>query len=120
MNPILRSLGCATLLAALSSPLSANTPTGLETCRIPLVRNIEQAPVIDGNWETRNTFISSRRAQITGWKIGLDFNSKIRLGIGYNYLNTRFYRSKNIGTFNYETDRLGMRYFCAYFEYLYF
>ena len=48
MNPILRSLGCATLLAALSSPLSANTPAGLETCRIPLVRNIEQAPVIDG------------------------------------------------------------------------
>ena len=48
MNPILRSLGCATLLAALSSPLSANTPAGLETCRIPLVRHIEQAPVIDG------------------------------------------------------------------------
>jgi hypothetical protein len=48
MNPTLRSLGCATLLAALSSPLSANTPAGLETCRIPLVRNIEQAPVIDG------------------------------------------------------------------------
>jgi len=48
MNPILRSLGCATLLAALSSTLSGNTPPGLETCRIPLVRNIEQAPVIDG------------------------------------------------------------------------
>ena len=48
MNPILRSLGCATLLATLSSPLSANTPAGLETCRIPLVRHIEQAPVIDG------------------------------------------------------------------------
>ena len=48
MNPILRSLGCATLLAALSSPLSADMPGGLETCRIPLVRNIEQAPVIDG------------------------------------------------------------------------
>lgn len=48
MNPILRSLGYATLLAAVSSPLFANTPSGLESCRIPLVRSIEQAPVIDG------------------------------------------------------------------------
>lgn len=81
--------------------------------------HLSHEPVLDGNWETRNTFISSRRAQITGWKLGLDFNSKIRMGLGYNYMNTRFYNSQLSGL-SFKKERLGMRYFCVYFEYLYY
>jgi hypothetical protein len=81
--------------------------------------HLSHKPVLDGNWETRNTFISTRRAQITGWKLGLDFNSKIRMGVGYNYMNTKFYNSEFSG-FQYRKEQLGMRYFCVYFEYLYF
>lgn len=81
--------------------------------------HLSHKPVLDGNWETRNTFISTRRAQITGWKLGLDFNSKIRMGVGYNYMNTKFYKSEFSG-FQFKKEQLGMRYFCVYFEYLYY
>lgn len=81
--------------------------------------HLSHEPVLDGNWETRNTFISSRKAQITGWKLGLDFNSKIRMGVGFNYMNTRYYNAYWEG-YNYRKDRLGMRYWCVYFEYLYY
>ncbi len=81
--------------------------------------HLRHKPVLDGNWETRNTFISTRRAQVTGWKLGLDFNSKIRMGIGYNYMSTKYYNTE-FSTFDYRRESLGMRYFCVYFEYLYY
>ena len=37
-----------TLLGVLPGAVHAEAPAGLETCRIPWVRSIEQASVIDG------------------------------------------------------------------------
>ena len=48
MKRLLQLLSPLGLLCAFASPVHATTPAGLETCQIPLVRNIEQAPVVDG------------------------------------------------------------------------
>ena len=68
-----------TLLGVLPGAVHAEAPAGLETCRIPLVRSIEQAPVIDGKmvgseWKyaltmtglvTSEGSLSQRQAQVS-------------------------------------------------------
>lgn len=74
-------------------------------------------------FDSRNSFISSRRAQIWGVKLGADFGKKLRIGIGYNFLNSHFYENLNYPS-PIQNDLLGrqlkIRYGCAYIEYVFY
>ncbi len=73
--------------------------------------------------DSRNSFISSRRAQVWGIKIGADFGKKLRLGFGYNFLNSDFnkelYYDSPKGV-DIVSRQLKMRYGCAYIEYVFY
>jgi hypothetical protein len=74
-------------------------------------------------FDSRNSFISSRRAQIWGVKLGADFGKKLRLGFGYNFLNSTFFEVLNYPS-PLENNVLGrqlkIRYGCAYIEYVFY
>ena len=74
-------------------------------------------------FDSRNSFISSRRAQIWGVKLGADFGKKLRLGFGYNFLDSDF--SKDLyyaSSSGYDTisRKLKIHYACAYIEYVFY
>ncbi|MBL0047060.1 MAG: hypothetical protein IPP32_03060 [Bacteroidetes bacterium] len=74
-------------------------------------------------FDSRNSFISSRRAQVWGVKLGADFGKKLRLGFGYNFLNSNFTNTLyNLSPFGLDTleRRLKIRYGCAYIEYVFY
>ena len=40
------------------------------------------------NFTQYNSFINSQSANVSGIKAGLEFNEKVRLGVGYGWLNS--------------------------------
>lgn len=62
--------------------------------------SLKKRPTLFGTLDTRNTFIGSRRAEISGIKGGLRFN-KFRIGAGYHFLSTGSYRHFPIITNEY-------------------
>src|ERR1044071_6977417 len=50
------------------------------------------------SFDSRNSFISDRRAHIWGLKAGVEFNSKLQFGLGYNFHDRRL--TKNISYIN--------------------
>ena len=73
--------------------------------------------------DTRNSFIASRRAQITGIKIGADFGKTLRIGGGFNFLNSNFTKEKNYPSpLGVDTilQKLKLRYMCYYIEYVFY
>ncbi len=74
-------------------------------------------------FDSRNSFVSSRRAQIWGIKLGADFGKKLRLGFGYNFLNSNFtnelFYPAPLGTDTLQR-RLKIRYGSAYIEYVFY
>lgn len=76
-------------------------------------------PSLDWDWDTRNTIITSRRARVSGYKIGLDFASKLKLGMGLNLLDSYHpYQLKNASGES-QTASLRMWYPCVYAEYVF-
>jgi hypothetical protein len=75
-------------------------------------------------FDSRNSFISSSRAHIWGFKVGVDFAGRLQGGIGYNRHN------KNLGKEIYFTNetggrdstfaRLHLSYFSFYIRYVYY
>jgi len=51
---------------------------------------MKSKPKISFRIDSRNSFISNKIALVRGYKIGLDYAKKIRLGIGFNRLATDF------------------------------
>ncbi|HEU4719109.1 MAG TPA: hypothetical protein VFU15_14795 [Bacteroidia bacterium] len=45
------------------------------------------------SFDTRNSFVSSRRAHVWGLKIGVAFSDRIELGIGHNFLDDHIYKN---------------------------
>jgi hypothetical protein len=79
-------------------------------------------PTIDIGIDSRNSFISGYPAQVAGIKLGLDFNKKIRLGIGANYIYSNIPNSKAIKidtTFNIVQSYLNVNYFSFYGDYVF-
>lgn len=52
---------------------------------------LRKKPALFGTLDTRNTFIGSRRAEISGIRGGLRFN-KFRIGAGYHFLSSANFR----------------------------
>lgn len=84
--------------------------------------SLHMKKTIHFKFDTRNSFISSRRAQVWGIKIGADFGKKLRLGFGYNFLNSNINKElyydapRGLDTIN---RQLKIRYGCAYIEYVF-
>jgi hypothetical protein len=57
---------------------------------------IYKEPVIDARLETRNSFFENGRAKVSGVRLGLIFQKKIRVGIGYSWLSSDVHEKKSI------------------------
>jgi hypothetical protein len=72
----------------------------------------------------RNAFVQNSRADIWGIKIGLSFNKRVRIGIGYNYMSSDltqpFSFTDKSGITQAVLMHMKLRYVSAYFEYVYF
>jgi hypothetical protein len=53
-------------------------------------------PGIDARFETRNSFFENGRAKVTGVRLGLIFQKKLRVGVGYSWLSSDVYEKKSI------------------------
>lgn len=84
-----------------------------------LRRYLSEKPSLDWDWDTRNTIITSRRARVSGYKLGLDFASKFKVGVGMNFLDSYHpYQLQSIGA-EVKTLSLRMWYPCIYAEYVF-
>jgi hypothetical protein len=84
---------------------------------------LKNKPTIDFRADSRNNFISSRKASTFGFKIGLDYDSRLRFGVGYNFLRSRFYERFTFGSplnTQVQSRRLVLRYLCVYIDYVYY
>jgi hypothetical protein len=59
----------------------------------------QKRPSIDARLETRNSFFENGRAKVTGVRLGLIFQKKLRVGVGYSWLSSDVY--KKIAITNY-------------------
>jgi len=84
---------------------------------------MKQKPKITFRFDSRNSFISNKRAQISSIKIGLDYQKKIRLGLSFSFLRSNFYIDREI-TENYTeqtvTTRLHLEYLSVFADYVFF
>jgi hypothetical protein len=88
-----------------------------------LKASLNMKRTIHFKFDSRNSFIASRRAQIWGVKLGADFGKKIRLGFGYNFLNSDFYSDLSYpspGSIDLVSQKLKIQYGCAYIEYVFY
>ena len=64
----------------------------------------QKRPGIDARIETRNSFIENGRAKVTGVRLGLIFQKKLRIGIGYSWLSSDVHEKKLIINYLGKTD----------------
>ena len=53
-------------------------------------------PSIDARLETRNSFFENRRAKVTGVRLGVIFQKKLRIGVGYSWLSSDVVEKKSV------------------------
>lgn len=79
---------------------------------------------LGGGLDSRNSFISNRRAHIWGIKVAAEFGDLIQLGIGYNRLDDdltrKVYFSNENSVFDSATGELRMDYFSWYARYVFY
>lgn len=87
-----------------------------------IINSFNYPPRLDLRLDARTSFITNNPARIVGVKLGVDFNDKVKVGIGYNWLRSTIlnneYINKGLGRTEIYT-RLVLRYFSPYFEYTY-
>ena len=62
-------------------------------------KSIKQKPTFFIKIDARGSFISNRHVRLSGIKGGLNFNNKLKAGIGYNWLKTNYqplYNGENV------------------------
>jgi len=80
---------------------------------------LHQKPSLDWDWDTRNTIITARRAKVSGYKIGLDFASKLKIGFGISVHDSYHPYRFSISGESIKTLSLRMWYPCLYAEYVF-
>ena len=89
--------------------------------------SLKQKPGIFGKIDSRNSFIDNNRAVILGFKAGLDYNDKLKFGLGYNLIYPRakkfdkkvyFINSNNINDSTIASIHLN--YFSFHTEFIYY
>lgn len=88
-------------------------------------QHFEAKPKFSARFDSRNSFIAAQNARIFGIKIGWEYNEAIKLGIGYNRLNSKISEPKyflNDETMNFDTleSILKFEYLSPFFEYVFF
>lgn len=82
-------------------------------------------PKFSARLDTRNSFIATKNARIFGVKIGWEYNDAVKLGIGYNRLDSKISKPKfviNTETQGFDTleSVLKFEYLSPFFEYVFF
>lgn len=89
-----------------------------------LTTAIHRKPGLDARLESRNSFITNGRAKISGVRLGVIFQRKLRIGGGYSWLNSPVYRDKQIinteGNTETVRDYLKFGYLCYYVDFVFY
>ncbi|MBL4654027.1 MAG: hypothetical protein JKY53_14365 [Flavobacteriales bacterium] len=73
--------------------------------------------------DARTSFITNKPARIFGIKLGLNFNDRVQIGLGYNWLISDIKKDRRIvieGKVEKVDSRLVLQYVSPYFEYTYY
>lgn len=86
--------------------------------------SMDQKTKVTFRFNSRNSFITDRRARIFGFKLGVDFNNTLRMGGGFNILSSDLYREKivmdSLGMPDTIASRLHFGYLAYYIEYVFY
>jgi hypothetical protein len=90
-----------------------------------IAKHFEVKPKFSVRLDSRNSFISSQNAKIIGLKIGWEYNNAVKIGIGYNRLNskisyTKYYFNDEINRYDTLQSFLKFEYLSPFFEYVFF
>lgn len=90
-----------------------------------IAHHFQVKPKFNARFDSRNSFIASQNARVFGIKIGWEYNDTIKLGIGYNRLNSKISKQKyflNENTLEIDTleSVLKFEYLSPFFEYVFF
>lgn len=83
------------------------------------VNEMSKPPRLFLKLDTRNSFITNTRADIWGVKAGVRLAGKMKAGIGYSRLHTKFQKNIFIGADTFPA-RLQFSYSVLYFEYVFY
>lgn len=80
-------------------------------------------PSIDARMETRVSFYNNEFKKVTGVRLGLSFRRKLRIGIGYSWLDSKISDRKLIrdeyGNNKYVDENLKFGYICYYADFVF-
>lgn len=86
--------------------------------------SFQHRPRLDFRIDTRNSFITTQFARILGVKVGLDFNNRVKVGLGYNRLISDIERKQFLRVNDIVVDtiaaNLDFEYLSPYMEYTFF
>ncbi len=81
---------------------------------------LKTTPMLDFRLDSRNSFISSSNVRIFGIKLGLQYDNKISIGLGYNQLVSELNNNEiRLGDSLY-SGRLNYNYLSPYIEYIFY
>jgi hypothetical protein len=84
---------------------------------------LKSRPSIDARLESRYSFLNNSPTKVSGVRLGLSFRRKLRVGIGYSWLNTDVSDKKLItdafGETRYTDEYLKFGYFCYYADFVF-
>jgi hypothetical protein len=83
-----------------------------------IVHSFTHKPSLYWNYGTNYSFISNQFAGIMNIKLGADFNTTTKIGLGFNWIQKGM--EKQIPVDGYLHSQLYMRYVSVFFEYTYF
>ena len=81
-------------------------------------------PSIDARIETRNSFFENGRAKVTGIRLGLIFQKKLRVGVGYSWLSSDVYKkiaiTNYVGNIDTVNNYLKLGYIAFYTDFVFY
>ena len=83
---------------------------------------LHSRPSIDARLESRYSFINNSAAKVTGVRLGMSFRRKLRVGLGYSWLDTDVYEQRYItdvnGNAQFTKDYFKFGYVCFYADFV--
>ena len=84
---------------------------------------LKSRPSIDARLESRYSFLNNSPTKVSGVRLGLSFRRKLRVGIGYSWLDTDVKDAKLItdafGNLRYTNEYLKFGYVCYYADFVF-
>ncbi len=80
---------------------------------------LRHKPVPSAKFDTRNSFITGKSAKVFGVKVGLSFRKTLTIGIGYNWIGTKFTEPLKVGYQVFESE-IKLRYIAPFLEYSFY